>query len=77
MQAVLSVLLATFAGFGVTMSANSILVEFLRWRQRQSSQHQGSQQATQPDRPPETVDGQTEPSHQETALGNTGTMHGS
>lgn len=33
-QAVLSILLATFAGFGVAMSGCSILVEFLRWKQR-------------------------------------------
>ncbi|KAL9413105.1 hypothetical protein AB3S75_041724 [Citrus x aurantiifolia] len=33
-QAVLSILLATFAGFGVAMSGSSILVEFLRWKQR-------------------------------------------
>lgn len=33
-QAVLSILLSTFAGFGVAMSASSILVEFLRLRRR-------------------------------------------
>ncbi|KAF7805581.1 putative E3 ubiquitin-protein ligase MARCH10 isoform X1 [Senna tora] len=33
-QAVLSILLATFAGFGVVMSGSSILVEFFRWRRR-------------------------------------------
>jgi hypothetical protein len=33
-QAVLAILLATFAGFGVSMSASSILVEFFRWRRR-------------------------------------------
>ncbi|KAK9168850.1 hypothetical protein Syun_000990 [Stephania yunnanensis] len=31
-QAVLSILLSTFAGFGLAMSGNSIIVEFLRWR---------------------------------------------
>lgn len=43
MQAVLSILLATFAGFGVVMSGSSILVEFFRWRRRvqalQEQQH--------------------------------------
>lgn len=34
MQAVISIILATFAGFGVAMSANSIIVEMLRWRAR-------------------------------------------
>ncbi|KAK6936037.1 Zinc finger, RING-CH-type [Dillenia turbinata] len=33
-QAVLSVLLATFAGFGVAMSGSSILVEMVRWKRR-------------------------------------------
>ncbi|WVZ02733.1 hypothetical protein V8G54_023539 [Vigna mungo] len=44
-QAVLSILLATFAGFGVVMSGSSILVEFYRWRRRlqASEQRQGPQ----------------------------------
>nr|AFK43529.1 unknown [Lotus japonicus] len=33
-QAVLSILLATFAGFGVVMCGSSILVEVFRWRRR-------------------------------------------
>lgn len=37
LQAVLSVLFATFAGFGVVMSGSSILVEFLRWRRAWNS----------------------------------------
>uniref|UniRef100_A0A7N0TA30 RING-CH-type domain-containing protein n=1 Tax=Kalanchoe fedtschenkoi TaxID=63787 RepID=A0A7N0TA30_KALFE len=32
--AVLSILLSTFAGFGVTVSACSIMVEYFRWRRR-------------------------------------------
>ncbi|KAK1266101.1 hypothetical protein QJS04_geneDACA015356 [Acorus gramineus] len=32
MQAILSIILSTFAGFGVVMSANSVIVEILRWR---------------------------------------------
>ncbi|KAL3653039.1 hypothetical protein CASFOL_002720 [Castilleja foliolosa] len=35
-QAVVSILLSTFAGFGVAMSGASILVEVLRWRERRS-----------------------------------------
>ncbi|GLT33807.1 hypothetical protein SLA2020_083680 [Shorea laevis] len=54
-QAVLSVLLATFAGFGVAMSGSSLLVEILRWRRRwqarsqqqQQQQNHGSQPLTQ------------------------------
>ncbi|CAN0898750.1 hypothetical protein LINGRAHAP2_LOCUS19889 [Linum grandiflorum] len=33
-QAVLSILLATFAGYGVAMSGSSIIIEFVRWRRR-------------------------------------------
>lgn len=32
MGAVLAVLLSSFTGFGVAISINSMLVEFLRWR---------------------------------------------
>ncbi|KAI9077149.1 hypothetical protein K1719_040971 [Acacia pycnantha] len=42
-QAVLAILLATFAGFGVVMSGSSVLVEIARWRRRwlaSSEQHQ-------------------------------------
>ncbi|KAK6144401.1 hypothetical protein DH2020_021221 [Rehmannia glutinosa] len=35
-QAVLSILLSTFAGFGVAMSGSSIVVEVLRWRSRRN-----------------------------------------
>ncbi|KAI4322255.1 hypothetical protein L6164_021966 [Bauhinia variegata] len=46
-QAVLSILLATFAGFGVVMSGSSILVEFFKWRRRwQADRHHGSQVMT-------------------------------
>ncbi|KAK7262319.1 hypothetical protein RJT34_29886 [Clitoria ternatea] len=57
-QAVLSILLATFAGFGVVMSGSSVLVEFFRWRRRLqalSEQQQGSQLMTQPGQNPRTV----------------------
>ncbi|GAV66391.1 RRM_1 domain-containing protein/zf-CCCH domain-containing protein/tRNA_U5-meth_tr domain-containing protein/RINGv domain-containing protein/Methyltransf_31 domain-containing protein [Cephalotus follicularis] len=42
-QAVLSVILATFAGFGVAMSASSLIIELSRWRRRyaQSEQYHG------------------------------------
>jgi hypothetical protein len=32
LQAVISIILATFAGFGVGMTGNSIIVEIIRWR---------------------------------------------
>ncbi|KAK7257719.1 hypothetical protein RIF29_31892 [Crotalaria pallida] len=50
-QAVLSILLATFAGFGVVMSGSSILVEVFRWRRRLqalSEQQHGPQLITPP-----------------------------
>ncbi|CAL0304083.1 unnamed protein product [Lupinus luteus] len=50
-QAVLSILLATFAGFGVVMSGSSILVEAFRWRRRwqaSSEQQHALQLMTQP-----------------------------
>ncbi|XP_038972228.1 uncharacterized protein LOC103708403 isoform X3 [Phoenix dactylifera] len=46
MQKVISIILATFAGFGVAMSMRSIVVELLRWRRRRlvgSENHRRSQ----------------------------------
>nr|CAB3480653.1 unnamed protein product [Digitaria exilis] len=37
LQAVISIILATFAGFGLGMTGNSIIVEILRWRARQAA----------------------------------------
>ncbi|WRX35320.1 zinc finger protein [Theobroma cacao] len=51
-QAILSILLATFSGFGVAMSGSSIVVEILRWRRRwqawSEEQHHSSQLLTRP-----------------------------
>ncbi|XVF68597.1 hypothetical protein PTKIN_Ptkin11bG0014700 [Pterospermum kingtungense] len=53
-QAILSILLATFSGFGVAMSGSSIIVEILRWRRRwealseQQQQQHGSQAMAPP-----------------------------
>uniref|UniRef100_A0A2P2L5W5 Uncharacterized protein n=1 Tax=Rhizophora mucronata TaxID=61149 RepID=A0A2P2L5W5_RHIMU len=57
-HAVLSILLATFAGFGVAMSGSSILIEFLRWRRTwyaQSEQHNDSLAMTALGQFPRTV----------------------
>jgi hypothetical protein len=35
---VLAVLLSSFTGFGIAISANSMLVEYLRWRSRRNQQ---------------------------------------
>lgn len=56
-QPVLSILLATFAGFGVSMTGNSILVEILRWQRRCRAwynERRNSQEVSQSDRSPET-----------------------
>ncbi|XP_021666430.2 uncharacterized protein LOC110654672 isoform X2 [Hevea brasiliensis] len=54
MQGVLSVLLATFTGFGITMCGSSVIGEICRWRTRraQANQQHGSQGETQPHQPP-------------------------
>ncbi|XP_061376685.1 uncharacterized protein LOC133318656 isoform X2 [Gastrolobium bilobum] len=57
-QAVLSILLAAFAGFGVVLSGSSVLVELFRWRRRWqalSEQQHGSQLITQEGQYPQTV----------------------
>ncbi|XVF20223.1 hypothetical protein REPUB_Repub11eG0179300 [Reevesia pubescens] len=60
-QAVLSILLATFSGFGVAMSGSSIIVEILRWRRRwqawseQQQQHSSPVMARQPEQSPRAV----------------------
>ena len=51
-QAVLSMLLATFTGFGTVMCGTSVLIEFLKWRRRwlaQLNQQHGSQEVVPPD----------------------------
>lgn len=53
--AVLSVLLSSFTGFGIAISTNSLLVEYLRWRTRQimlpHQQNSGAQQPEQRNNP--------------------------
>ncbi|XP_073145461.1 uncharacterized protein [Henckelia pumila] len=51
-QAVLSILLATFAGFGVSMSGSSITVEILRWRRRRHARANQNQMILNPGRRP-------------------------
>ncbi|KAI4349162.1 hypothetical protein L6164_009793 [Bauhinia variegata] len=51
MQAVLSILLATFSGFGAMMCGTSILIEIMKWRRMwlaRLDQQRGSQEVTQP-----------------------------
>lgn len=44
MEAVLAILLATFAGFGTVMCGTSILMEILKWRRRRLAQSNSNQQ---------------------------------
>ncbi|OVA18089.1 zinc finger protein [Macleaya cordata] len=62
-QAVLSILLSAFAGFGVAMSGNSLLVEFLRWKRQRalSDHHNGPRETSQPDQLPAAHPPQTNP----------------
>ncbi|MED6131106.1 hypothetical protein PIB30_006725 [Stylosanthes scabra] len=46
-QAVLSMLLATFTGFGAVMCAASVLFEFLKWRRRWFTQLNQNQHGSQ------------------------------
>ncbi|KAL8057588.1 hypothetical protein ABFX02_04G193200 [Erythranthe guttata] len=48
-QAVVSVLLSTFAGFGVAMCGASILVELLRWRARRGARRAVSNRVENPE----------------------------
>ncbi|XP_004304420.1 PREDICTED: uncharacterized protein LOC101308698 [Fragaria vesca subsp. vesca] len=77
MQAVLSVLLATFTGFGVTMCGNSIIIEALRWRERclsRSNQRHGTAAVTQPNQPQQT---ETNPQHLENEIEGAEAVRGS
>lgn len=80
MQAVLSVLLATFAGFGMTMCGTSFLVEISKWRVwwlALSAQRHNARENSQFDQTPVAVEqNHTQPQHQETEPGNSETSRG-
>lgn len=80
MQAVLSVLLATFAGFGMTMCGTSFLVEISKWRVwwlALSAQRRNARENSQFDQTPVAVEqNHTQPQHQETEPGNSETSRG-
>ncbi|KAI3412816.1 RING-CH-type domain-containing protein [Psidium guajava] len=82
MQAVLSVLLATFAGFGMTMCGTSVLVEFSKWRVwwlARSAQRHNTQENLQLDQTAVAValeQSHVQPQHQETEPGNSETSRG-
>lgn len=73
MQAILSVLLAAFAGFGGAMCGNCILLEFLKLRRwlAWSNQQRDSHEARQEQQPSESVHAPQSNRHQqETGIGN-------
>ncbi|KAH9288301.1 hypothetical protein KI387_032418 [Taxus chinensis] len=62
-EAILAVLLSSFAGFGIAMSGNSLLLEYLRWqvRTRRSRNSQNARAAQPPDRPRENTNSESQP----------------
>lgn len=54
MRAMLSIILATFAGFGITMSGSSVIVEVVRWRRRLRNRRRDSGGLPTSTRPPVT-----------------------
>nr|GMD26767.1 E3 ubiquitin-protein ligase MARCH7-like [Ipomoea batatas] len=88
-QAVLSILLSTFAGFGVAMSGSSILVEYFRWRRRRRvllHRQENPQVALPPGRWPQpnqtattttTTASHVGPQHHQTDIENPETFSGS
>lgn len=80
MQAVLSVLLSTFAGFGVTMCGTSILNEVLKWRRSwfaRSSQQRGTQQIQQDQQSASAHEIQTDPDGHDNETRDSQTAQGS
>lgn len=69
MQAVISVLLSTFAGLGITMCGTSFLGDVFSWRRRwalRSSQQPQTQGEIRQDQPAATAhQNQTDPHHHE------------
>eukprot|EP00246_Nothoceros_aenigmaticus_P012849 TRINITY_DN4163_c0_g1_i2.p1 TRINITY_DN4163_c0_g1~~TRINITY_DN4163_c0_g1_i2.p1 ORF type:complete len:531 (+),score=55.82 TRINITY_DN4163_c0_g1_i2:243-1835(+) len=65
-EAVLAILLAAFAGFGIAMSVNAIFLEYLNWRQRRAGDGSGNASV---ESPPE----QQGPTSNESTSGNVGT----
>lgn len=64
MQAVMAILLSTFAGFGVAMSGSSIIVEMMRWkRRREVARHRnnvGDEMMVHPSQRPRQRGGEAE-----------------
>ncbi|XP_028072558.1 probable E3 ubiquitin-protein ligase MARCH10 [Camellia sinensis] len=78
-QAVLSILLSTFTGFGIAMSGSSILVEFFRWRRHlRAWSPDASQFVPTPNRHPQiAIPSQIVTHHHRTDVENPETFSGS
>ncbi|KAJ8899745.1 hypothetical protein K2173_019445 [Erythroxylum novogranatense] len=80
LQAVLSVILASFTGFGVTMCGSSAIAEILSWRRRWltvSQERRASRNVTRSDQPLATIPQPVSDStHQETETAGSVTVHG-
>ncbi|KFK27586.1 hypothetical protein AALP_AA8G403000 [Arabis alpina] len=63
LQPVLSVLLSTFAGFGVCICGSSVMVEFVRWRQRWQARRLEQQLNHVQTQPPQPQDATTSMHH--------------
>uniref|UniRef100_A0A1J3HNE2 RING-CH-type domain-containing protein n=1 Tax=Noccaea caerulescens TaxID=107243 RepID=A0A1J3HNE2_NOCCA len=65
LQPVLSVLLSTFAGFGVCICGSSVMVEFVRWKRRWRARRLEQQlnHAQTPPPPPQPLDSTTSQHH--------------
>ncbi|KAK2972138.1 hypothetical protein RJ640_007199 [Escallonia rubra] len=77
-QAVLSVFIATLAGFGGAMCGTSLLYEVLKWRRRwqaRSNPQPGSQEVMQPQQSSETSQTPQTDFHHETGTGSSGILH--
>jgi hypothetical protein len=67
LQAVISIILATFAGFGMEMIGNSIVIEVLRWRTMAPAQPRRARRPRVAQQQPAPASGQ--PSGQPSAAG--------
>ncbi|VVB16744.1 unnamed protein product [Arabis nemorensis] len=63
LQPVLSVLLSTFAGFGVCICGSSVMVEFVRWKRRWRARRLEQQLNHTQTQPPQTLDATTSMHH--------------
>ncbi|KAF8749571.1 hypothetical protein HU200_012586 [Digitaria exilis] len=76
LQAVISIILATFAGFGLGMTGNSIIVEILRWRARQVAPPIQARRDRRARAAQQQAPASDQPSGQSSAAATAGVQHG-